>query len=72
MTTPVDRNDPSTWPKPEFSGSSAITVFFVILMGAFSLGQIIPNITALIKVGSAASLAGFIPNFVACWREAPG
>lgn len=54
MTTTVDPNDPTTWPEPEFSGASAITVFFVILIGAFSLGQIIPSITALIKANTAA------------------
>ncbi|CDI87060.1 ATP-binding cassette protein subfamily B member 2, putative [Eimeria praecox] len=54
MTTPIDMADPSTWPRPQFSGGTAITVFFVILIGAFSLGQIIPNISALIKANSAA------------------
>lgn len=44
-------SNPSTWPKPDFSGSSAITVFLVILTGSFSLGQIIPSFTALVKVG---------------------
>ncbi|CDJ62057.1 ATP-binding cassette protein subfamily B member 2, putative [Eimeria necatrix] len=54
LTVPVDENDPSTWPKPAFSGASAITVFFCILIGAFSLGQIINNVTALVKANTAA------------------
>ncbi|CDJ37521.1 ATP-binding cassette protein subfamily B member 2, putative [Eimeria tenella] len=54
LTVPVDENDPSTWPKPEFSGASAITVFFCIFIGAFSLGQIINNVTALVKANTAA------------------
>lgn len=53
LPTPVDPDDPLTWPKPEFSGSAAFTVFMVVLMGAFSLGQVIPNTTALLKVGTA-------------------
>ncbi|XP_026194305.1 ABC transporter B family member 21 [Cyclospora cayetanensis] len=55
MNTPVDPADPNTWPKPAFSGGSAITVFLVILIGAFSLGQVIPNCTALIKACTAAA-----------------
>lgn len=52
----MDENDPSTWPKPEFSGASAITVFFCIFIGAFSLGQIINNVTALVKVSISTSV----------------
>lgn len=51
----VDPYNPATWPKPKFSGSSAITVFLVILIGAFSLGQVIPSFTALVKANSAAA-----------------
>ena len=50
ITTPIVPSDPSTWPKPKFSGGNAITVFLVILTGAFSLGQVIPNSTELLKV----------------------
>ncbi|CDJ59412.1 ATP-binding cassette protein subfamily B member 2, putative, partial [Eimeria maxima] len=54
LTAPINLADPTTWPKPQFTGGTAITVFFVILIGAFSLGQIIPNITALLKANTAA------------------